>query len=176
MGREAFPLALLCVSEPMSVDHMGESASIMARDKFAIVTSRYNAFVTGRLAEAARATLIAQGIAAGAIQMVEVPGAWELPLAVAAAARSGRFRAIIACGAVIRGETAHYEHVARACLDGLGQVQRDARLPIALAVLTTDTVEQALERAGGKAGNKGEEAALAALETADVLDRLIAKR
>jgi 6,7-dimethyl-8-ribityllumazine synthase len=75
---------------------------------------------------------------------------------------------------VIRGETAHFEHVARACVDGLARLQFETGIPIALAVLTTDTVEQALERAGGKSGNKGEEAALAALETADVIDRLAA--
>lgn len=147
-----------------------------AEPEYAIVTARYNAFVTVRLADAARAALVARGVAPGSIKTFEAPGAWELPVVAAAAVRSGRFRALIACGAVIRGETAHFEHVARACVDGLARLQLETATPIALAVLTADTVEQALARAGGKAGNKGEEAALAALETADALERLAASR
>lgn len=153
----------------------GRPAAGAAGGAYAIVTSRYNGFVTSRLAGAARTALIGRGVAPEAIHMLEVPGAWELPPAVDAAARSGRFRALVACGAVIRGETAHFEHVARACVDGLARVQSETGTPVGLAVLTTDTVEQALERAGGKAGNKGEEAALAALESADVLERIAAQ-
>ncbi|MGH8270743.1 MAG: 6,7-dimethyl-8-ribityllumazine synthase [Gammaproteobacteria bacterium] len=140
--------------------------------EFAIVTSRFNALVTERLATAARETLIAQGVNTGAIHDYFVAGAWELPPAVAVALDSGRFRAVIACGAVIRGETPHFEHISRAVTDGLARLQLEHRTPIGFAVLTTDTLEQALERTGGKAGNKGEEAAIAALEAADVLDSI----
>lgn len=139
---------------------------------FAIVTSRFNALVTERLAAGAREALIAHGVAAGAIHDYLVAGAWELPPVAAAALDSGRFRAVIACGAVIRGETPHFEHIARSVADALARVQLERRRPVGFAVLTTDTLEQAMERAGGKAGNKGEEAAIAALEAADVLDSL----
>ncbi|MGH8428283.1 MAG: 6,7-dimethyl-8-ribityllumazine synthase [Gammaproteobacteria bacterium] len=138
--------------------------------EYAIVTARFNSFVTTRLAQGARDAFVNRGIAADAIRQFEVAGAWELAPVIAAAARTGRFRALVACAAVIRGETAHFEHIARACMDALARVQTETQVPIGLAVLTTDTVEQAIERAGGKAWNKGEEAALAALEAADVLD------
>lgn len=141
-------------------------------ERYLVVTARFNALVTERLAAGARAALEARGIAPAQIVEATVPGAWELPVVAVQAVHSGQFRAVIACGAVIRGETAHFDHVARAAIDALAGIQRDGGVPVGLAVLTTDTLEQALERAGGKAGNKGAEAALAALETADVLARL----
>lgn len=140
--------------------------------EFAIVTSRFNALVTERLADGARDALIASGVASGAIHDYFVAGAWELPPVVAAAIDTGRFRAVIVCGAVIRGETPHFEHIARAVADGLARLQLESRTPVGFALLTTDTLEQALERAGGRAGDKGEEAALAALEASYVLDQL----
>lgn len=151
------------------------SSSGRSADRYLVVTSRFNARVTERLAAAARATLERHGIAPERIVDAAVPGAWELPPVVAKALRCGDFRAVIACGAVIRGETAHFDQVARAAIDGLARVQLESRIPVGLAVLTTDTLEQALARAGGKAGNKGEEAALAVLETADILERMSAQ-
>lgn len=142
-----------------------------AADRYLVITSRFNAKVTERLAAGARAALERRGITAEQIVEAAVPGAWELPPVAAKAVASGRFRAVIACGAVIRGETAHFDHVSRAAIDALARVQCESGIPVALAVLTTDTLEQALARSGGEAGNKGEEAALAALETAEVLER-----
>ncbi|MGA7965224.1 MAG: 6,7-dimethyl-8-ribityllumazine synthase [Gammaproteobacteria bacterium] len=139
---------------------------------YLVVTAQFNALVTERLAVGAREALLRAGIAPGDINEESVAGAWELPLVVAAAARSGRYRAVVACGAVIRGETPHFDHVSRAAMDGLAQVQIESLVPVGLAVLTTDTLEQALNRAGGKTGNKGSEAALAALEAASVIARL----
>lgn len=139
---------------------------------YLVVTAQFNALVTERLAAGAREALLRAGIAPEDIDEENVAGAWELPPVVAAAVRSGRYRAVVACGAVIRGETPHFEHVSRAAMDGLAQVQLDSSVPVGLAVLTTDTLEQALNRAGGKAGNKGGEAALAALEAATVITRL----
>lgn len=139
---------------------------------YLIVTAQFNALVTERLAAGAREALLRAGIAPGDIDEVSVAGAWELPPVVAAAVRSGRYRAVVACAAVIRGETPHFDHVSRAAVDGLAQVQLDSMVPVGLAVLTTDTLEQALNRAGGKGGNKGSEAALAALEAATVMARL----
>jgi 6,7-dimethyl-8-ribityllumazine synthase len=112
------------------------------------------------------------GIDAANITLVRVPGAWELPLAVQRAATSGQFEAVVALGAVIRGATPHFEHVAGECTKGIAQVSLASGLPIAFGVLTVDTIEQAIERAGTKAGNKGWEAALSAIESADLRARL----
>lgn len=136
---------------------------------YLILTAQFNALVTERLAAGAREALLRAGIPEEQIENATVSGAWELPPVAAAAARSGRYAAIVACGAVIRGETPHFDHVARAAVDGLARVQLDALVPVGLALLTTDTLEQALNRAGGKAGNKGGEAALAALESVKAL-------
>lgn len=136
--------------------------------EYAIVTSRFNAPVTERLAAGARAALLEAGIAAEAIHDYSIAGAWELMPVVAAALDSGRFRAVVACGAVIRGETPHFEHIARAATDGLARLQLEVRTPVGFAVLTTDTPEQAFARADKKGG----EAARAALEAADVIDSL----
>lgn len=139
---------------------------------YLVLTAQFNSLVTECLAAGAREALIRAGVAAEHIEEDSVAGAWELPPVAAAAARGGRYAAIIACGAVIRGETPHFDHVARAAVDGLARVQLDTLVPVGLALLTTDTLEQALNRAGGKAGNKGGEAALAALASVDVLSRL----
>lgn len=137
-----------------------------------MVVARFNPEVTGPLARGARAALVRCGAARDAVRVIEVPGAWELGAVVAAIAAGGRYRAIVACAAIIRGETAHFEHIARGCTDALARAQAETGVPVGMAVLTTNTLQQALARAGGEAGNKGEEAAFAAVETANVLAEL----
>jgi len=138
----------------------------------AVVVSRYNEIVTSRLLDGARQCLREHGVTDGRVDVIWVPGAFELPVACETAAASGRYAAIIALGCVIRGETAHFTYVAGEAARGLGNVALAHRLPVGFGVLTTETLDQALERAGGSAGNKGYEAAEAALQTADVLARL----
>ncbi len=140
--------------------------------RFALVASRFNELITDRLVEGAADCLRRHGVADGDIHLVRVPGAWELPLAVRRLADSGDFHGIVALGCVIRGATPHFEFVAGEAASGLGQVARSVQVPVGFGLLTTDTVEQALERAGTKAGNKGWEAALSALEMVDLLDGL----
>jgi 6,7-dimethyl-8-ribityllumazine synthase len=140
--------------------------------RVAVVVSRFNEIVTTRLLEGARAALREHGVADDHVDVVWVPGAFELPVAAEAAAASRRYTAIVALGCVIRGETAHFEFVAGEAARGLGNVALAHRLAVGFGVLTTETLEQALERAGGDAGNKGHEAAESALHTADVIARL----
>jgi 6,7-dimethyl-8-ribityllumazine synthase len=142
-----------------------------APGRFAIISSRYNELITSRLAAGARACLLEHGVAAADITELAVPGAWELPLAARLLARQG-FSGIVALGCVIRGDTPHFEYVARAAADGLAQVSLAHDLPIGFGVLTTEDDQQALARAGGREGNKGWEAALAALEMAELKARL----
>jgi 6,7-dimethyl-8-ribityllumazine synthase len=132
--------------------------------RVAVVVSRYNEIVTQKLLQGARTRLGERGFDESRVDVVWVPGAFELPLAAAAAAVSGRYRAIVALGCVIRGETAHFEYVAGEAARGLQTVALTYRIPVGFGVLTTETFEQAVERAGGEAGNKGYEAADAALE------------
>lgn len=136
-----------------------------------IVASRFNLMVTDRLVDGARDALQAQGVEADAIDVVLVPGAWELPLAARSVASRG-YDAIVAVGCLIRGETAHFDHVSRAAVDGLLRVQVDSGIPIGLGILTPDTLQQALARAGGDVGHAGIQAAEAALEMADLVQRL----
>ncbi len=143
-----------------------------ASGRVALVASRFNETVTTELVAGARECLAAHGVPDARIDVVWVPGAFELPLAAAAAAASGRYAAIVALGCVIRGETPHFEYVASEAARGLGAVARERRVAIGFGVLTTDTVEQAMARAGGPSGNKGYEAAEAALRMADVLGRV----
>jgi len=138
----------------------------------AVLVSRFHENVTTRLLEGARAALRRAGLADGQVDVVWVPGAFELPVVAEAAAVSERYDAIEALGCVIRGETAHFEYVAGEAARGLGNVALAHRIAVGFGVLTTDTLEQALARAGGAAGNKGFEAAEAALQTADVLAQL----
>jgi 6,7-dimethyl-8-ribityllumazine synthase len=138
----------------------------------AIIISRFHENVTTKLLDGARAALRRAGIADGDVDVVSVPGAFELPVAAEAAAASERFDVIVALGCVIRGETSHFEYVAGEAARGLGNVALAHRIAVGFGVLTTDTEAQALARAGGPAGNKGAEAAQAALETADALERL----
>lgn len=140
--------------------------------KFAIVVAKFNSFITDRLLAAAVSTLERSGANAEDVQVVKVPGAWELPLAAKALAALKRHDAIIALGAVIRGETPHFDHVCNQAASGLAAVQLETGVPVAFGVLTTNTMEQAIDRAGGKSGNKGHDAAMTAIEMADLLRRL----
>lgn len=132
--------------------------------RVALLVSRFNGAITERLVEGARDCLLRHGVADGDIDLVRVPGAWELPAAAARVAELHRHDAIIALGCVIRGATPHFDHVAGEASSGLGAVARQQSIPIIFGVLTTDTIEQAVERSGTKAGNKGWDAALSALE------------
>ncbi|MER3452807.1 MAG: 6,7-dimethyl-8-ribityllumazine synthase [Acidimicrobiia bacterium] len=140
--------------------------------RVAVAISRFNELVTERLLAGARDGLVRHGVDPASIAVVWVPGAFELPLVCKRLAASGEFDAVIALGAVIRGATDHYEHVAHQCAAGLQQVQLETGVPVVFGVLTTDSLEQAMDRAGGKAGNKGFEAAMTAIETADLLRQL----
>lgn len=141
--------------------------------KIAIVVSRFNSFINDRLVEGALDTLKRQGqIADENITLVKVPGAVELPLAAKRLAKSKQFDGIVALGCVIRGGTAHFEYVSGECAKGLAQVALEAEIPVAFGVLTTENIEQAIERAGTKAGNKGVEAALSTLEMINVMNAL----
>ncbi len=137
--------------------------------KFACVAARFNEFVVDPLLQGAVDTLRRHGVPAASIDVVRVPGAFEIPLAVHRLAASGRYDALIALGAVIRGDTPHFDYVAGECAAGLSRVALESGLPVAFGVLTTDTVEQATDRAGGKDGNKGADAALTAIEMANLL-------
>jgi len=134
--------------------------------KFGIVVGRFNSFIGDRLLEGALDALIRHGAQDADIEVARVPGAFEIPLAVQKMAATGRYDALICLGAVIRGATPHFDYVAAEVSKGIAQVSLKAGVPIAFGVLTTDTIEQAIERAGTKAGNKGFEAAMSAIETA----------
>jgi 6,7-dimethyl-8-ribityllumazine synthase len=138
----------------------------------AILVSRYNEAVTARLLDGALACCDAAGIGRDRVDVVWVAGAFELPVAAAAAARTGRYACLVALGAVIRGETPHFEYVAGEATRGLGAVAVQAGLPVGFGLLTVDTMEQAVDRAGGGAGNKGYEATAAAIEAADAIAQL----
>jgi 6,7-dimethyl-8-ribityllumazine synthase len=141
--------------------------------KFAIVVSRFNHFVVDSLLEGALTTLKHYGqVSADDITVVRVPGAYEIPLTAKKLAKSGRYDAIIAVGAVIRGGTPHFDFVAGESNSGLGRVALEHEIPVAFGIITTDSIEQAIERSGTKAGNKGSEAALSALEMVNVLSQI----
>ena len=133
-----------------------------------IVVARWNEFVTRKLLEGAESCLGERGARQDDVTVAWVPGAFEIPTAANWAARSGRFDAVICLGAVIRGDTAHFEYVAGGTTDGIGATARETGVPVIFGVLTVDSVEQALSRAGGKDGHKGEEAAQAAIEMANL--------
>ncbi|HEY6854220.1 MAG TPA: 6,7-dimethyl-8-ribityllumazine synthase [Gemmatimonadales bacterium] len=140
--------------------------------RVAVVVSRYNELVTTKLLDGAQQCLRDKGLPDDHVDVFWVPGAFELPVAAEGAAATGRYGAVVALGCVIRGETPHFEYVAGEAARGLGNVALAHRIAVGFGVLTTDDQEQALARAGGAAGNKGYEAAEAALQTADVLSRL----
>ena len=140
--------------------------------RFGIVVSRFNDLITRQLLAGARDCLLRHGVADDDVEAVWVPGAWEIPGALGRLARTGRFDAVIALGAVIRGGTPHFDYVAGQAASGVAAVGAGTDVPVIFGVLTTDTIEQAIERAGTKAGNKGWDAALAAIEMADLYARL----
>ena len=140
--------------------------------RFALVASRFNSFIVESLIAGATDCLRRHGVKEAQITLVRAPGAWELPLVVQRVAVSGKYDAVIALGAVIRGATPHFEHVAGECTKGLSSVALQSGVPVLFGVLTVDTIEQAIERAGTKAGNKGAEAALSAIEMVSLLGKL----
>ncbi|BAH38516.1 MAG TPA: 6,7-dimethyl-8-ribityllumazine synthase [Gemmatimonas aurantiaca] len=141
--------------------------------RIVVVASRFNEGVTVPLAEGAVSALVGKGVAFDNIDVLWVPGAWELPVAVRRALSSERYDAAVAVGAVIRGDTPHFDIVAGETARGLMEASRDFDVPVTLGLLTTDTLEQAEARAGGVHGNKGADAALAALEVLDLFDRAL---
>ncbi len=149
------------------------SGDLLARDlRIAIVAARFNEAIVESLIRGAVDTLLRHGSSEKQIELIRVPGAFDLPLVVQRAAASGRYDAVVALGVVIRGATPHFDFVAGQCAAGLASVARDSGVPVAFGVLTTETIEQAIERAGTKAGNKGADAALCAIELANLLKRL----
>lgn len=143
-----------------------------AGKRFAILVSRFNGFINESLLAGAKDALLRSGAKAEDISVIYVPGAYELPLVAQKAAAGGQYDAVIALGAVIRGSTAHFDYVAGEAAKGIAKVSLDSGIPVIFGVLTTDTIEQAIERAGTKAGNKGAEAALTAIEMINVLDQV----
>ena len=140
--------------------------------KFAVVYARFNSFITDRLLAGALDALKRSGAAEEDVEVVKVPGSWELPLAAKTLADRNKPHAIIALGAVIRGDTPHFEYVAGQAAAGLAAVQLASGIPVVFGVLTTNTAEQAADRAGGKDGNKGYDAAMTAIEMANLIRRL----
>lgn len=140
--------------------------------KVAIIAGRFNSFVTERLVEGAEDCLLRHGTESSDIDLLRVPGAYEIPLAAKKLAGTGKYDAIICLGAVIRGATPHFDYVCNEAVKGIAQVSLESELPVVFGILTTDTIEQAVERAGTKAGNKGFDAALTAIEMADLLKQI----
>jgi 6,7-dimethyl-8-ribityllumazine synthase len=147
----------------------------MSERRFAIVVSRFNDVVTDRLLAGAQACFADRGFKDTQLAIFSVPGAWELPIAALHAARSG-FAGVIAIGCVVRGDTPHFDYVAGGAADGLARVSVETGVPVAFGVLTTDNMDQALDRAGGKHGNKGYEAAQTVLEMVDLIGRMQEER
>jgi 6,7-dimethyl-8-ribityllumazine synthase len=146
---------------------------LTARDlRFGIVVTRFNEFVVEPLLRGALDALKRHGATDKQIEIVRVPGAFDMPIVVRKLAMSRRYEALVALGAVIRGQTPHFDYVAGECASGLARIALESGIPIGFGVLTTDTMEQAVDRSGGKAGNKGADAALASLEMANLLRRL----
>jgi 6,7-dimethyl-8-ribityllumazine synthase len=149
------------------------NGDLIARDlRIAIVASRFNDLVVESLIRGAVDALLRHGASEKQVEIIRVPGAFDLPFVVRRVAASKRYDAVVALGAVIRGATSHFDYVAGQCAAGLARVSEETGVPVAFGVLTTETIEQAFERAGTKAGNKGADAALAALELANLLKRL----
>jgi 6,7-dimethyl-8-ribityllumazine synthase len=152
------------------MDYLGDYSTPAGR--FAIVASRFNAMVTEALLAGCRDTLSRHGVAADLVDVAWVPGSFEIPLIARKLAESGRYSAVICLGCVIRGETSHYDHVAGQAAAGVMQASLATGVPVIFGILTTETVEQALNRAGLKSGNKGADAGLAAIEMVNLLARL----
>jgi 6,7-dimethyl-8-ribityllumazine synthase len=140
--------------------------------KTAVIASRFNDFITTKLIEGAVDCLVRHGSAQKDITVIRVPGSFEIPIAAARAAGSGKFDAVICLGALIRGQTPHFDYIASEVTKGIAQVSLDTGVPVAFGVITADTLEQAVDRAGAKAGNKGFEAAQSAIEMVDLLRQI----
>ncbi len=156
----------------MSTTRIFEGSMIGADGDFAIVVARFNGFITESLLNGALDALRRHGVDAGRVQVVRVPGAFEIGPVVRRLCASGKYAAVIALGAVIRGATPHFDFVAGECARACGAAANETGVPVAFGVLTTDTIEQAIERAGTKAGNKGAEAAATAIEMANLMRNL----
>ncbi|WP_281199483.1 6,7-dimethyl-8-ribityllumazine synthase [Acinetobacter johnsonii] len=153
----------------MAIRRIEGMLHLASEGRYAILVGRFNSFVVEHLLEGAIDTLKRHGVSEDNITVVHAPGAWELPVVAKKLVASERFDAIIALGAVIRGSTPHFDFVASECAKGLGVVGLESGLPVINGVLTTDSIEQAIERSGTKAGNKGGEAALTAIEMVNLL-------
>lgn len=140
--------------------------------RFAVLASRFNESIVQKLVDGAMDALVRHGARSDDVDLVWVPGAWELPFAARRLLASERYDAIVALGAVIRGDTPHFDYVAGECAKGLAKAALDSGVPVAFGVLTTDSIEQAIERSGTKAGNKGADAAMAALEMVNLYGQL----
>lgn len=149
-----------------------EGKLVAGQGKFAIVASRFNEFIVSKLISGAEDTLVRHGVDTDDITLVWVPGAFEIPLAAQKLAQSGKYCAIVCLGAVIRGSTSHYDYVCNEVSKGIAQVNLQTGVPAAFGIVTTENIEQAIERAGTKAGNKGADAALTALELANLMPQL----
>jgi 6,7-dimethyl-8-ribityllumazine synthase len=154
----------------MSMPKFHEAKLIAEGKKFALVVSRFNDFITEKLLSGALDALIRSGAADENIEVVRVPGAFEIPLVAKKMAKTNRFDAVICLGAVIRGSTPHFDYVSAEVSKGVALVGMESEVPVIFGVLTTDTIEQAIERAGSKAGNKGWSAAIAAIEMANLFE------
>ncbi len=143
--------------------------------KVGLVASRFNDFVVSRLLAGAVDALVRHGASENDMTIVKVPGAFEIPQVVSAMVRSGKHDIVVALGAVIRGSTPHFDYIAAEVTKGLAQIAMESTIPVSYGVLTTDTLEQAIERAGSKAGNKGAEAAMAAIEMANIFKQISPK-
>ena len=155
------------------MSHKVTEGSLNAKGlKFAVLVSRFNSFVTERLLTGALDALSRSGAVAEDIEIVRVPGSWEMPIAAAELARQKRHDALICLSAVIRGDTPHFDHIAAEATKGLAQTSLENALPVAYGVLTTNTLEQAIDRAGAKSGNKGFDAAMSAIEMGNLMRAL----
>ena len=156
----------------MTKSHFEGDLRAPAGARYAIVASRWNPKITDTLVAGARRAFADHGVADDAVDVIRVPGAWEIPVACARLAASGGYAALLALGCVVRGDTRHYEQVADGCSDALMRVALDTRVPVANGVLAVDNYADAEKRAGGSHGNKGEEAALVAIEMSHLLEQL----
>lgn len=149
-----------------------EGKLVATKGKFAIVGARFNEFIVSKLISGAEDTLVRHGVDTDDITLVWVPGAFEIPLAAQKMADSGKYDAVICVGAVIRGSTSHYDYVCNEVSKGIATVGLNSKIPVLFGILTTDTIEQAIERAGTKAGNKGYDAATSAIEMVNLMKQL----
>ena len=140
--------------------------------KFGIVVSRWNSFITDRMLGGAIDALVRHGVADGDIEVARVPGTWEIPIIAKKMANSGKYSAVVCIGCLIRGETPHFDYLAGEVTRGIGQIARESGVPVTYGIITVENLEQAVDRAGAKSGNKGAEAAVAAIEMANLVKDL----